>query len=377
MACPSDRGAPGARTHLRSPAPLSRCCAGLAGAAGATGTPFKGPDSKLTPYVPSSQAGEKPTNLPKAAAWESQSGAAFWLQYANAIKKGLSGSGITLLTGNANSDPTKAITDLRSFLQRGVGGLVTVPVGGNQPLVPIHAQELAKGGIVIGELAGPADQIITVNQFEVGNTQGLDAVKFIKAHMGGKANVLLFNNDNVSPLLIPRKLGLIAGLKTGGAGVKIVENIGQNPDVTKGQQLTATALQAHPEIDVVVGDDETVLGAVRAFQIANKINNLKYASGIDGSPDALAVIKKGGTPYKADYGFNYGVMGLVSGQSIKRWYAGLNVPTVASFKPFAMTNAATINQYARAASNPQPSDIAKVHHVVRKRQLRDTRELHR
>jgi hypothetical protein len=52
-------------------------------------------------------------------------------------------------------------------------------------------------------------------------------------------------------------------------------------------------------------------------------------------------------------------MGLVSGQSIKRWFQGLNIATVASFKPFAMTSAATINQYARAASNPQPSDIDK------------------
>src|SRR3954471_22448887 len=153
----------------------------LTGAAGAadngTGTPFKGPDSKLKPFVASSKAGAKPTSLPKVAAWESQSGAAFWLQYANAIKKGLAGSGVKLLTGNANSDPTKAITDLRSFLQRGVGALVTVPVGANDPLGPIHTQAIAKGGGVIGELAGPAHQIITVNQYEVGHTQGVDAVK--------------------------------------------------------------------------------------------------------------------------------------------------------------------------------------------------------
>lgn len=337
----------------------------LAGAAGAstaadpTGTPFKGPDSKLKPFVPSTKVGTVPSDLPKVAAWESQSGASFWLQYADAIRSGLAGSGINLLVGNANSDPTKATTDLRSFLQRGVGALVTVPVGGNQPLVPIHAQEIAKGGVVIGELAGPADQIITVNQYEVGFTQGSDAVKFIKQHMGGKANVLYINADNVSPLLIPRKLGNLAALKAGGPGIKVVEDISQNPDVTKGQQLMSTALQAHPEINVVLGDDETVLGAVRAYQIANKINDLKYASGVDGSPDALAFIKKGGTPYKADYGFNYGVMGLVTGQSIKRWFQGLNIATVASFKPFAMTSAATINEYARAASHPRPSDIPK------------------
>ena len=83
--------------------------------------------------------------------------------------------------------------------------------------------------------------------------------------MGGKASVLYFNADNVSPLLIPRKLGALAALKAGGAGIKVVEDISQNPDVTKGQQLMSTALQAHPEIDVVLGDDETVLGALRAY----------------------------------------------------------------------------------------------------------------
>jgi ABC-type sugar transport system substrate-binding protein len=337
----------------------SAAAAGAAQTAAGTGHPFTGPDSALKPFKPSTTPGAKPTKLPLKVAWESQSGAAFWLQYANAINLGLAGSKIRLLTGNANSDPTQAITDLRSFVQSGVGGLVTVPVGGNQPLVPIQAQAIAKGDVVIGELAGPADQVIAVNQYQVGYTQGQDAVKFIKQHMGGKASVLYFNADNVSPLLIPRKLGAIAALNAGGPGIQLVQDLSILPDVTMGEQDMATALQANPAINVVLGDDESVLGAVHAYQLQNKLSSLQYASGVDGSPDALAAIQAGNTPYKVDYGFNYGVMGLVTGQSIKRWYAGLNIAQVADFKPFAMNSAATITAYARAASNPKPSDVSK------------------
>lgn len=325
----------------------------------ATGQPFKGPDSALKPFKPSNKVGEKPTDLPRVAAWEAQSSAPFWLQYANGIKKGLAGSGIKLVTGNANSDPTKAVNDLRSFLQRGVGGLVTVPVGGNEPLVPIHKEALDKGAVVIGELAGPADQIIAVDQFKVGFVQGKDAADWIKKNMGGKANVLYFNADNVSPLLIPRKLGAVAGLATGGKGIKIISNVSITPDVTKGQKLMQTELQAHPEINVVLGDDESVLGAVHAYQIQNKIGDLKFASGVDGAPDALAHIKAGNTPYKVDYGFNYGVIGIVTGQSIKRWFEGRNISQIVSVRPFPMRSAADIALYARAASNPTAADVPK------------------
>jgi len=321
--------------------------------------PFRGPTSSLKPFNPNAPAGLKPpTHVPRVAAWEAQSTATLWLQYTNGIRQSLQGSGIQLLTGNADADPTTMVSALRSFLQRGVGALITVPVGGNQPLTPIEQQAIGSGAYVTSELAGPAQSVITVDQYNVGFVQGKAAAQYIDSHLHGKASVLYFNANNVSPLLIPREKGALAGLRTGGSGIQVVDNISITPDVTQGEQDMSTALQAHPDINVVLGDDESVLGAVHAYQSLGKISSLAYASGVDGSPDALAAIQAGSTPYKVDYGFNYGVMGYVNGQMIRRWFAGKSVPMVMDFKPAAMNSAATINAYNRAASKPKSANVA-------------------
>ena len=77
-----------------------------------------------------------------------------------------------------------------------------------------------------------------------------------------------------------------------------------------------TILQAHPNVNVVLGDDESVLGAYQAFRSAGKLSQVKYMSGINGSADALKVVGQGNTPYKVDYGFNFGQAGYAVGRPL-------------------------------------------------------------
>lgn len=63
----------------------------------------------------------------------------------------------------------------------------------------------------------------------------------------------------------------------------------------KGLQVTEDLLQAHPEINVIVGgNDDGALGAADAFRKAGKNPDDCFIIGQDGSKDALVAIRKGG-----------------------------------------------------------------------------------
>ena len=58
----------------------------------------------------------------------------------------------------------------------------------------------------------------------------------------------------------------------------------------------STILQAHPDIDVVLGADTVVLGALAALEAAGKARPDQFLGGIDGEPEAVAEIKKATAP---------------------------------------------------------------------------------
>ncbi len=70
-------------------------------------------------------------------------------------------------------------------------------------------------------------------------------------------------------------------------------------DPAKGLQVTEDTMQAHPNLNVVIGlNDDGALGAYRAFTNAKKDPKMVYIAGQDGSLEALMKIKEGGF-YKA------------------------------------------------------------------------------
>ncbi len=70
-------------------------------------------------------------------------------------------------------------------------------------------------------------------------------------------------------------------------------------DPAKGLQVAEDTLQAHPNLNVVIGlNDDGALGAFRAFTNAKKDPKLVYIAGQDGALEALMKIKEGGY-YKA------------------------------------------------------------------------------
>ena len=63
-----------------------------------------------------------------------------------------------------------------------------------------------------------------------------------------------------------------------------------------GAATMRTILLAHPTVDVVLGADTVVLGALAALREAGKARPDQFLGGIDGEPEAVAEIKKGDVP---------------------------------------------------------------------------------
>ena len=97
-----------------------------------------------------------------------------------------------------------------------------------------------------------------------------------------------------------------------------------------------TILLANPDVDVVLGADTVVLGALAALREAGKARPDQFLGGIDGEPAAVAEIRSGG-PYKASVSLASPIFGYAMGQHAADWLEGKSIPQAMDILPRALT----------------------------------------
>jgi len=161
---------------------------------------------------------------------------------------------------------------------------------------------------------------------------------------------VLLTHDSLQ-FLAPRFVAMRDSLKDI-PGVTIVADISPTTVNKEGGAATMrTILLAHQNIDVVLGADTVVLGALEALRAAGKARPNQFLGGIDGEPEAVAEIKKGGGPYKASVSLASPVFGYAMGQYAADWLEGKSVPQAMDILPRALT-AANIAQYEADLADP-------------------------
>ncbi len=308
-----------------------------------------GPDpKKLEAFKPSDKAGEKP-NLPKRIAWANTSNAEFFLAITNSIQTAAEERGLEFVTAIANDDSAKNIDQINTFLQRGVAALCIQPLDAHAQ-APLMQKAIDAGVAVLSLVTPPSTTQAVADQYKVGNTQGLAAAKWIKENLDGKAKVHYFNIDTIE-VLKARHQGVLDGVKTAGPGVEIVSDINAGAITNEaGFNTMNTVLQAHPDINVILGGDTLVLGALAALEAAGKAKDKIYISGIDGDKEALKKIKEGGA-YKASFAFAYPMMGYAWGQYAADWLEGKDIPVLMQFNAIELNSAETIDEFEKAMAN--------------------------
>jgi ribose transport system substrate-binding protein len=217
-------------------------------------------------------------------------------------------------------------------------------------LAPTLQQIIWSGAYVGTFVPPPATSLLNAPQYLTGKVLGDAAAAYIKERLGGRARVVLLTHDSLQ-FLAPRFVAMRESLKDM-PGVAIVADISPATVNKEGGAATMrTILLAHPTVDVVLGADTVVLGALAALRAAGKARADQFLGGIDGEPEAVAEIKQGGSPYKASVSLNSPVFGYAMGQHAADWLAGRSIPQAMDILPRALT-AENIAQYEADVADP-------------------------
>jgi ribose transport system substrate-binding protein len=192
--------------------------------------------------------------------------------------------------------------------------------------------------------------LVNAPQYATGKVLTDAAIVYINAKLGGRARVVLLTQDTMQ-YLSPRFQAMRDGLDRL-PGVTIVADIAPKPVSKEGGFATMnTILLANPNIDVVLGADAVVLGALKALRAVGRDRPDQFLGGIDGEPEAVAEIKKGSSPYKASISLASPVFGYAMGQFAADWLEGKSIPQAMDILPIALTRE-NITQYEADLVNP-------------------------
>lgn len=248
----------------------------------------------------------------------------------------------------AKNSGVRMIEQVQTMLAEKTGAVVAAPV--DAPALARSLQQLIWSGAYVGTVVPPpAISILNAPQYLTGKVLGDAAADYIKSALKGKAKVVLLTHDSLQ-YLSPRFVAMRDALNDI-PGVSIVADISPvtvNKD--GGYATMQTILIAHPNIDVVLGADTVVLGALVALREAGKVRPDQFLGGIDGEPEAVAEIRKGG-PYKTSVALASPVFGYAMGQHAADWLEGRSIPQAMDTLPIALT-AANLEQYEADLENP-------------------------
>jgi ribose transport system substrate-binding protein len=273
-------------------------------------------------------------------------------QFMQGVGRGLSlaaaSRGLTYRNVLANNDAARMIEQVEQLRAAKIGAVVAAPV--DPPSLSQSLQRLIWSGAYVGTVVPPpAITILNAPQYLTGKVLGEAAAAYIRTRLNGKAKVALLTHDSLQ-FLAPRFVAMRDAFKDM-PDVAIVADISPTTVNKEGGFATMrTILVAHPNIDVILGADTVVLGALAALRAAGKARPDQFLGGIDGEPEAVAEIKGGG-PYKTSISLASPVFGYAMGQHAADWLDGKSVPQAMDILP-SVLKADNIAQYEADLADP-------------------------
>jgi ribose transport system substrate-binding protein len=343
----------GERTRIFVTAVLTLC---LLAASSAWSVAQEGPPgitvpAVLPPFNPDAPACIAPPGLRKILAFAQDNERQFMQGVGRGLAAAARDRGLDYEVGLANNDPNRMIEQVQHFLGSRVGAVVAAPV---DPSSISHSlqQVIWAGGYVGTVVPPPATSILNAPQYLTGKVLGDAAAAYINGRLGGKANVVLLTHDSLQ-FLAPRFVAMRDSLKDI-PGVTVVADISPLTVNEEGGAATMrTILLANPRVDVVLGADTVVLGALAALREAGKARPDQFLGGIDGEPEAVAEIKKGG-PYKTSVSLASPVFGYAMAQHAADWLEGKSIPQAMDILPKLLTSS---NMAAYEADLADPATV--------------------
>jgi ribose transport system substrate-binding protein len=290
----------------------------------------------LPPFNAEAPACAAPPGLRKALVFAQDNERQFMQGVGQGLAKAAKDRGLEYHVALANNDPRKMIDQVLLAQASQAGAVVAAPV--DPPSLSSSLQSFIFAGGYVGTVVPPpATSLLNAPQYLTGKVLGDAAAAYIKEKLQGQAKVVLLTHDSLQ-FLAPRFVAMRDSLKDI-PGITIVADISPlTVDKAGGATMMRTILLADPDIDVVLGADTVVLGALSALREAGKARPNQFLGGIDGEPEAVAEIKSGG-PYKTSVSLASPVFGYAMGQHAADWLEGKSIPQAMDILPKLLTSA--------------------------------------
>ena len=222
----------------------------------------------------------------------------FWASQAKGAEEMAKKLGVKFTVVDLQVDPAKEINTWENLITSKVDGIMISCV--DEKASKEYCKKAQAAGIKVMAAVHPlegADGSLSNDEYHYGYLEGVEAGKFIKNTLGGKAKFALLAAD-CTPFVIPRTDGIRDGILSEAPNAELVSRQdAYQTDV--GMTVTESILQAHPDL-AVIGclNDNGALGAYEAMMAAKKDPAKTWIGGTDGVDQALKLIKEGGM-YKA------------------------------------------------------------------------------
>ena len=300
-------------------------------------------------FDPNAPACNSPPGLAKVLAFVQENEREFLQGVGHGLAMAAKDRGLEYRRILTDDDAAKAVDEIQSLYASKVGALVATS---SDPVVVRHRlqQVIWSGGFVGTIVPPPATLLLNAPQYATGKALTDAAIRHIQAALGGKATVVLLTQDTMQ-FLTPRFEAMRDGLGRL-PGVTIVADIAPSP-VSKqsGFETMKTILLANANVDVVLGADAVVLGALQALRAAGKARPDQFLGGIDGEPEAVSEIKTPNSPFKASIALSSPVFGYAMGQYAGDWLEGKSIPQAMDILPIALTSS-NIARYEADLADP-------------------------
>jgi ribose transport system substrate-binding protein len=202
--------------------------------------------------------------------------------------------GLQVEVFDSESKADRQIAAIENFVSKGAQAIVTCAI--DPKVVEKAVKEAADQGVFMLQYAGRDLAVngigISIEDADLGCAAGEIAGELIVKEKDGQAVVAILDYPSL-PNVVERANQIEACLLLVAPGAKIVGRyLGGTPE--NGLTSLENALQAHPEIDVVVSiNDAGALGAIKALEAAGKDPQTCIVVGIDADAQAKDLIKQG------------------------------------------------------------------------------------
>lgn len=312
----------------------------------------------LAPFVPVETLCSAPPGPHRSLAFVQDNRRKFMEGVGFGLARAAADSGLAYSNILANDDAALMKEQIEALRSDAVGAVVVAPID-PRSLTPILQAIIAQGTYVGAVVPPPAVTILNAPQYLTGKTLAEAAASYIEEELGGQAKVVLLTHDSLQ-FLAPR-FRAMRDVLGNLPGVTIVADISPTPVSEEGGYATMkTILLAQPDVDVVLGADTVVLGALRALEETGKVRPDQFLGGIDGEPDAVAALQSPDSPYKATVSLASPIFGYALGRYAADWLTGKSVPQAMDVLPSLLTPD-NITQYQADLADPAQvwNDVAR------------------